>query len=502
LGEFRDYEETSMLNRAILMAGACLMLAPSIAACGDGAVRAESASAAVQSKIAWRQCPGGQGDVQCGTVSVPLDWSRPRGRRIQIAIVRRAVTQPSRRIGTLVFLPGGPGQSGVDTVAGQPDFGGLEKRFDIVSLDPRGVGKSSPLTCPTRQIMTAVGTRLPRTDRELAMLRERNRALADACRKATGPVFDHLDTASAARDLDAVRTALGERKISLYGHSYGTLLGQQYAAMFGAHVRAAVLDGTMDHSAPRRRFAVTAANAFDESFDQFARWCARTSSCALHGSRPADVYRRVVAKAQNGELAGTDGSGFKWTPFLVAGQVDAMLWTPSWSATASFLKTLDAGKPWPSDPEGELPATMNYADPIVCQDFAMGYPNGSALRGDLKTSAIAAPLVGYSPNAMKSILTCQGWASPVRNPQSKATSTTAAPMLLVESRYDNATPAAWSRQVARQLGPKARLVILRDWTHGMKVFTPGCESKMVNDYLDGLRLPDAAVRCGSTPPTS
>jgi hypothetical protein len=78
----------------------------------------------------------------------------------------------------------------------------------------------------------------------------------------------------------------------------------------------------------------------------------------------------------------------------------------------------------------------------------------------------------------------------------------AVPMLLVNSRYDNATPAAWSRQVERQLGPKARLIILHDWTHGMKVFNKGCENKMINDYLNGLRLPDADIQCGSTPSTS
>jgi hypothetical protein len=100
---------------------------------------------------------------------------------------------------------------------------------------------------------------------------------------------------------------------------------------------------------------------------------------------------------------------------------------------------------------------------------------------------------------MKAILTCQGWPGPVRNPQARATSTMAAPMLLMESRYDNATPAAWSRQVKRQLGAKARLVVLRDWTHGLKVFNKGCEAKMINGYLNGLRLPAAGIRCGSTP---
>ncbi|MCW2859392.1 MAG: putative proteinase [Actinoallomurus sp.] len=166
---------------------------------------------------------------------------------------------------------------------------------------------------------------------------------------------------------------------------------------------------------------MTAAKAFDESFDQFARWCTRNRSCDLDG-RPADVYRRVLGKAQAGKLAGTDGSGIKWTPFTVAGQVDAMLWTPSWAAAASFLKTLDAGKPWPSEPAGELPADVNYADPIVCQDFAMQYPSGSALRTDLKAAAISAPLVGYSPNSMKAILTCR--AGPPRyatfNPRPRA----------------------------------------------------------------------------------
>ncbi|GAA1526991.1 alpha/beta hydrolase [Actinomadura kijaniata] len=363
-------------------------------------------------------------------------------------------------------------------------FGGLEKRFDLVGIDPRGVGRSAPLTCPAGGVLRAEPVRLPESGRDLRRLRDRNRRLAASCRGWDAP----LDSDSAARDLDLVRKALGERVVHLYGHSYGTLLGQEYAARFGRHVRAAVLDGVMDHSASRRRFVVTAARAFEDAFGEFARWCARSRECGMDAR---GAYRQVVAKARAGRLEGD------WTPHTVAATADAMLWTPSWGAVASFLRTLNAGRAWEEERE-KPPATLNHADPVVCQDYAMRYRNAGELRADLAAARRAAPLVGYSPNAMRAVLACQGWPGPVRNPQSRAASTARNPLLLLQSRHDNATPAAWAREVGRQLGGGARLVLLDDWTHAVKVFNGGCEARIVNDYLVRLRAPRA--RCGSTPP--
>ncbi|MFI6319868.1 alpha/beta fold hydrolase [Nonomuraea sp. NPDC050556] len=422
--------------------------------------------------VTWKPC--GEG-AQCGSVSVPVDWDQPDGARMPVAVVRRMAPQ-GKSLGTLVYLPGGPGGSGVETIAGSPEFGGLEKVFDIVSLDPRGVGKSSPLTCPTDAVKAVMPTSLPRTDAELDAVRRKNLALAQECRKASGPAFDHLDSASAARDLEAVRQALGVKEINLYAHSYGTLLAQEYAARFGGTLRSAVLDGTMDHSATARTFASTAGRALDEAFGEFVRWCGKDRACSLHGKDPAAAFARMGAD------------------YGVRAEIDGMLFTPAWPIVADYLKTLSHGKKWTAEPaEDERPGkTVNYADPIVCQDFDLRYSSAAALRADLGA--------GYSPNAAKAILSCQGWPSPVANPQRPARSVADHPMLLVQSRYDNATPLAWSRAVAGQLGDRGSLVVLPDWTHAMKLFNEGCQADLVKSYLIAPGPRTAPTTCTTTPP--
>ncbi|MBB5080107.1 alpha/beta fold hydrolase [Nonomuraea endophytica] len=472
---------------------ALVLLTPlvAVAACGTVATTAKPKPSAPAA--AWRPCPGGEG-VECADVKVPLDWSEPGGPAIEIAVARRKAPKSE---GTIVYLPGGPGQAGVETLIGSKEFGGLERRYDIVSLDPRGVGASSPLTCPAEQVMALGPDRLPTTDAQLRQLRQASTGLAEACRKATGPAFDHLDSASAAQDLDRVRQAIGADKITIYSHSYGTLLAQEYAARFGQRLRGAVLDGVMDHSLDRRTFTVSAARALEESFGEFVAWCAKDKTCEVDD--PVAAYRRVLAKAERGKL-GKDENGRAWTPYTVTATIDAMLFTPSWPAAGMFLNTLDKGKPWRTDGDDTLPKRINYADPIVCQDYAMAYRDAAEIKADLAAAAAVAPTVRYSPNAMKTVLTCQGWPAPVKNPQRESVSKATTPLLLLQSRYDNATPVAWAANVAKQLGERARLTVLPDWTHAMKLHNKGCQARYAVDYLTTLKLPPANPACTSTPP--
>ncbi|GAA4621272.1 hypothetical protein GCM10023196_008510 [Actinoallomurus vinaceus] len=187
--------------------------------------------------------------AECATLSVPVDWAHPDGPTFGLALARRTATGPGVPVGALVFGPGGPGDSGVDrVVTGIDRFSPeIRRRFDIVSFDPRGVGRSSPVTCSPDLLARRPSPKIEDQAAFEATLAYNRRLRAD-CRARTGPVFDHLDTAQTVRDLDAVRTALGEAKLTFHGSSYGTMLGAQYAETYPRRVRAMVLEGVMDQA--------------------------------------------------------------------------------------------------------------------------------------------------------------------------------------------------------------------------------------------------------------
>ncbi|OLF14617.1 alpha/beta fold hydrolase [Actinophytocola xanthii] len=244
--------------------------------------------------VSWQPCADNP-RIDCASVPAPVDWSRPDGETISVAVARRAATEPSQRRGVLVYLPAGPGSSGVDAVVDDQWFGLLfppeiAARFDVVGFDPRGVQRTSPVRCDAA-VVAELDRPAPRSRREFDELLEAQAAVGTDCRARTGPVFDHLDSTQSAHDVDAIRAALEVDTVDLYGLSYGTVIGQRYAELFGSRLRTLTLDAVYDHGASPDRFDVTAALAAQESFDRFLTWCADTPSCELHGR----VVRRIVA---------------------------------------------------------------------------------------------------------------------------------------------------------------------------------------------------------------
>ncbi len=239
---------TRPLGRAAALLGAAALLA-------SGVPAATAAPAVAVPQIDWAAC----GDdpalaaFECATVEVPTDHDRPRGATTTLALTRLPATDPANRIGSLLTNPGGPGGSGVDfvqqvgEVAWTPE---VRARFDVIGFDPRGVGASDPTTC------------FPTAEREAAFLarqkvafpwkpwQENRFTLASAklgasCTATSGDRLAHMSTANVARDMDLLRQALGDEKLSFVGYSYGTYLGATYAKLFPENVRALVLDGTV-----------------------------------------------------------------------------------------------------------------------------------------------------------------------------------------------------------------------------------------------------------------
>lgn len=217
---------------------------------GTGPVTAPTAGG-WSGRIDWRACPERPDDpgTRCGTLRLPVDWARPGGETFPLALARRTATDPAARIGVLVFNPGGPGLSGVDVALTADSQLGPDvlRRFDVIGFDPRGTVRSAPVRCSSA-LLAQQPSLTPGNAAEFERLRTYNRQLRDDCRAQSGPLFDHLDSVSVARDTDAIRAALGERQLSFYQWSYGTLIGQAYAELFPDRVRALVMDSVMDHS--------------------------------------------------------------------------------------------------------------------------------------------------------------------------------------------------------------------------------------------------------------
>ncbi len=187
----------------------------------------------------------------------------------------------------------------------------------------------------------------PETAAEFTKLRDANRKLGKNCRELTGPVFDHVDTTSTVRDMEAVRVALGEPKISYYGVSYGTQIGQQYAELFPKRLRAMVIDSNMDHSIrDPQHYLDTSNRAFEGAFRQFAAWCDRTPGCALHGKGTLTVWEALYARAEKGELTdpevGTPITAEMLRDMVFGGMYDPAAWPGLAKQLASYSK---AGAP-------------------------------------------------------------------------------------------------------------------------------------------------------------
>ncbi len=233
----------------------------------------------------WKPC---RGDFDCTTVTVPLDYDRPDGRTIDLALLRAPAADPRQRVGSLVVNPGGPGAPGTSYAAqsGLVFRDPLLDSFDIVGFDPRGTGASSPVDCLTDAQLDAYIAADPSPDdaAERRRFRRDVLALGDGCAAKSGELAAHVSTVEAARDLDVIRAVLGDRKLDYFGASYGTKLGATYAELFPRRVGRLVLDGAVDLSLGFRELARGQARGFEVALRAYVEDCVESESCPLGGS--------------------------------------------------------------------------------------------------------------------------------------------------------------------------------------------------------------------------
>jgi pimeloyl-ACP methyl ester carboxylesterase len=260
--------------------------------------------------VDWAPCAGSPA-AQCGTMEVPVDWSRPHGPKVHVAVARHPAGDPDHRIGTLYFNPGGPGDpsSRYVTQAEAVFPTELVARFDIVGLDPRATGNSVQVHCGV-PVLTPQDTLYPRTERAFQAMVRHNRAVGLSCLRQTGPLMAHTDTVTLARDHEALRIALGVRTVTWLGISYGTQVAANYAELYPQRTRAMVLDAALEHSQPE---GVQVADEIMSAEDAFNRFVA--GATRRRPARCADKMWAPPSTASSPTRTRSRSRAHAWTMF-------------------------------------------------------------------------------------------------------------------------------------------------------------------------------------------
>ncbi len=452
--------------------------------------------------VQWTPC----GDLQCGTVTVPLDYQEPDGPTLPIAVARHPAEIPAERIGSLVINPGGPGSSGIDDLANELSVlsPGLLDRFDIVSFDPRGVGRSSPVDCAATGGTGTGGTvaagqlidPVPTTAASQQALLRNDQQYAAQCEHDSGSILPYVGTVDAARDLDRIRASLGDAGLTFMGNSYGTLLGATYAQLFPTHVRAMVLDSAIDPALTTVQYATGQADSLESELGSFFAWCAGDAACPWRPTGdPTTALLQLIQRTRTQALSvsggSTAGPGELYDALLAGLESQS-----SWPTLADTLAQADGG-------DGTSAASMSSRyetggssngaaaeQAIDCVDHPVDrdpsvYPALAASLG--RTAPVFGPLLAWG------LLGCATWSAlPTRTP-SAATDPGAPPILVVGTTGDPVTPYAWSVDLARELSGGALLTW--DGNSHVAYFYSPCVRATVESYLLDGTVPPTGATC-------
>ncbi|MGW3110237.1 alpha/beta hydrolase [Streptomyces sp. NPDC001091] len=505
--------------RAAALTTSAVLMAALLAGCGG-----PGHGDLTKQKLEWKDCPApseaegggtapsplpGGTEWQCATMKAPLNWGEPKGDTIGIALIRAEADGPAKdRIGSLVFNFGGPGGSGVTTLpAFGEDYATLRTRYDLVSFDPRGVGRSAPVLCETDSQLDNYFQQdaTPEDTAEQRQLIARTEKFNDACERRSKKILPHVRTTDAARDMDLMREVLGDARLHYFGISYGTELGGVYAHLFPKHVGRAVFDAVVDPTQTPEQGALSQARGFQLALDNFAEDCtSKVEDCPI-GDTPEDVKDRISKLLKDLERKPIPGIyPRRLTQTAATNGIAQSLYSKD------FWEYLTEGLEQAYDGDGRvlmvLSDSMNGRGPngeysnitaaniaINCSDEKPRY-DAAYIQGKLPDFRDASPVFGdYLAWGMAG---CTDWAVPgaVDHPDVRAPGS--APILVVGNTGDPATPYEGARAMVDALGKGVAVELTyKGQGHGAYDSKNKCVRKAVDDYLLTGRTPEPDTVC-------
>lgn len=451
--------------------------------------------------LTWHSCGGG---MQCTTARAPMDWANPADAQIELALVRHPAT--GTRLGSLLVNPGGPGGSGYDFVYDSVDYATslrLQSSYDIVGFDPRGVGRSSAVSCyddpafmdefnygdGTTDEAGPVGS-----DAWIDDLAATNAEFAAACLQFTGPLLQFVDTVSAARDLDLLRAVLGDEKLNYLGYSYGTFLGATYADLFPGKTGRLVLDGALDPSTSDFEVTKTQAVGFENALRAYLADCLARAGCPFDGTVDQAMARvgDLLTRLNDDPIPAPDGR-LLWGGTMFVAIILPLYNQDNWPYLDDLFTEVFAGETttafFLADNYNGRASDGTYLDnsteafiAINCLDYETDVTNDS-MRAEAAVLAEAAPVFG--PIMSYGGTLCEQWPFPATRVRAPIAAAGSADILVVGTTNDPATPYVWAVALADQL-EHGHLVTYQGEGHTAYTTGDPCVQGVVDDFfVDG-----------------
>lgn len=458
-----------------------------------------------EQRLSWSSCADG---MQCTTVEAPSDWSHPSAGEVKLALIR----QPAKgtKQGSLLVNPGGPGGSGYDFVKESVDYAtdtSLQEHFDVVGFDPRGVGQSSAVTCYDAKKMDeylyAITPGIRGSDQWIAENAAVAKSFGAACSENTGALLGHVDTVSAARDLDLLRAVLGDEKLNYLGYSYGTYLGAVYAGLYPGKTGRLVLDGALDPAASTTDVTTVQAQGFESALRAYLKDCLTQKDCPFRGSVDDGMttVSQLLAAVDGSPIRNADGRELGANTLVTAiiyPLYNPDAWTYLSKMFASVMQGSAAAAFTLADAYNSRNSDGTYADnsteaftAINCLDYTYD-ADPATMRAEAKALAQAAPVIG--PYMAYGDVGCVNWPYTSTVERGPITAAGSAPIVVIGTTNDPATPYVWAKNMASEL-ENGHLLTYEGEGHTAYNKSNSCVNDAVNAFLIQGTVPPAGKTC-------
>lgn len=500
----RGLHRVITLAISFAIAGTALVIPTNVARAADSPAGLEAFYGQI---LDWSSCANG---LTCAWLTVPLDYAEPAGTTIRLRVSKATMTGPEEgRQGSLVVNPGGPGAPAVDFAKSVADgiAPNVAKVFDVIGFDPRGVGESAPIVCLTGpQTTTWLQTdQSPDTPAEVRRLMRLSAGLAQGCLTKSPLMARHVGSENTIRDMDILRQVLGDTKLNFLGFSYGTYLGTLYAESFPERVGRFVLDGALDPSLDLMEISKGQSSGFQLAMKRFAENCTRHKDCPYQGdaANVLNGINRLLEQLDRSPMKASKGRSLLQSEAVTA-LFTSMYSETMWPSLRYALREASQGngtalldladyandRTGPNSYDGNLTSAFIS---ISCWDTPA--PPGAAGLGLAAVNwatGVGVPLMAKTMSWGNA--PCSKWYGRTTRVPAPASSTTTAPILIVGTTYDPATPYAWSVALNRQL-PTSTLLTYQGDGHTAYGGGSACISRLVDAYLLKGTPPAARTVC-------